>query len=134
MRSEGDLSIPDLKDHVGRKLPPHFRVDLELHARAVALQRRNHIFETCSSEFLFSLANGMRQTRKLLPGDFLFQAGEMVPRRFRMIEKGNLEIVHGDESIGTLQRGSAIGFGWLVDATLPAEARLSFPKPFELSD
>jgi hypothetical protein len=51
-----------------------------------------------------------------------------------MIEKGTLEIVHGDESIGTLQRGSAIGFGWLVDATLPAEARLSFPKPFELSD
>jgi hemoglobin-like flavoprotein len=136
MRSEGSLTVvPDLKEDVGQRLPSHYRKDLELHAYAVALRRRNPLLERCSADFLFALASSLRGQLTLLPGDYLLQAGNRPTRKFYMVQKGELEIIKiGDESVATLQRGHAIGIGWLLDATLPEESKKPLPEPGDLSD
>jgi len=132
MGSESSLEVPLLQEDVGRQLPVHFRQDLELQARTVALRRRNRSLENCSNEFVFALASALRGTMTLLPGDYFFKQGEKVPRRFCMISKGSLEVTAGDESVRLLERGCAVGVGWLITATLQDD--VTFPKPCELSD
>lgn len=102
MHSDDHSSVPDLKEDVGQRLPLHYRKDLELHAWAVALRRRNHLLETCSTDFLFAMASSLRGQLTLLPGDFLLQEGKAAPRKFYMVLKGNMEIIKDGESIGTL--------------------------------
>lgn len=132
MGSESSLEVPLLEEDVGRQLPVHFRQDLELRASMVALRRRNSLLENCSNEFVFALASALRGTMTLLPGDYFFKQGEKPPRRFCMVTKGSLEVTAGDETVKLLERGCAIGAGWLVSATL--QDVVAFPKPCELSD
>lgn len=95
-------------------LPQHLRQELMLYSKSEAFRRRDNGLRRSSQEFLLALAGSLKEHVTMLPGDYLFEEGDPLPRQLFLIDSGTMEVVIDGKSARTLCCGDTLGKEWIL--------------------
>lgn len=108
------IGVPTISNEVLSRLPRHLRHELKVYERAEALQRRGKSFQNCSSDFLFALCGELCGSQILLPGDHLFNKGE-IPHQVLVVDSGTMEAERDGKTVMIFRKGDLLGKPWLLN-------------------
>ena len=121
-----NTQAPAYPEALIKNLPRYLQDEMHTVALSDAMKRRERAFRRCSNEFLTAIASSMKQSKILLPGDYLIREGEHVPAQIMIVEEGMLEVVVGGICIKKFIRGDMISLHWIG---ISSKSKLSSRHP-----